>query len=327
MIDDAVSAGPASPSDPLDGWTVRALVGPTASGKSRLALAVAERAGAEVLSLDSMLVYRGLDVGTAKPTADERRRVRHHLIDLVDPHERYDVQRYLRDVRAAVADVRSRGARAFFVGGTGFYLAALLRGLFEGPPVDPALRAALEARVEREGAAALHAELAALDPEAARRIHANDVKRLVRALEVPQQTGRTLTDWQREWGWHAGRPPAERPARLVGLELPPAQLERRIRERTRAMLDAGWADEAARVRGGPGFSATAVQALGYREALELADGTLDRAACEERVALRTRQFARRQRTWFRKFPTIRWLAADLDGEALLAGALDALGWS
>jgi tRNA dimethylallyltransferase len=308
--------------DPFAGWTLRALVGPTASGKSALGLAVAERAGAEILSLDSMLVYRGLDVGTAKPGPAERARVRHHLIDLVEPAERYDVQRYLQDAREAVRELRARGARGFFVGGTGFYLAALLRGLFEGPPVDAARRARGEERARRAGTEALHAELARVDPASARRIHARDTKRLVRALEVFEQTGRALSTWQREWGWHGAARPAQ-PARIVGIDVASAELDRRIAARAEAMLAAGWADEATRVRAGPGFGASARQALGYREVLALADGRIERAECLAQIALRTRQFARRQRTWLRKLPVARWLPPDADPADVLA----AFGWS
>ncbi len=308
-----------APDDPLDVEPLHALVGPTASGKSAVALAVAERAGAEIVSMDSMLVYRGLDVGTAKPSAAERARVPHHLVDLVEPSERYDVQRYLRDARAAVRAIRARGRRALFVGGTGFYLKALVRGLFEGPPVEPALRAELEERARALGPDALHAELAAVDPDAAARLHPNDVRRVVRGLEVWRQTGRRLSDWQREWSAGAGRARV-----LVGLERGPDELERRIRARTRAMLDAGWADEARAVRERDGFGPSARQALGYAEALRLADGELERAAAEELIALRTRQFARRQRTWFRHFPDIRWIDA---GRAdVVPETLAALGW-
>ena len=291
-------------SDPLDREPLCALVGPTASGKTALALEVAERAGAEILSLDSMLVYRGLDVGTAKPTGPERARVRHHLLDLVGPEERYDVQRYLADARAALEEVRARGARALFVGGTGFYLAALLRGIFEGPRVEPGIRAALEARAREVGPAALFAELTARDAASAARLHPNDVRRVVRALEVLEQTGRPLSDWQREWRATPG--PRERSARLVGLEVPRAELDARIRARTEAMLSAGWREEALAVRAARGFGPSAAQALGYAEVLAWADGALDREQAAERIQQRTRQFARRQLTWFRKLP-IRWL--------------------
>lgn len=282
------------------------LVGPTAVGKTAFALELAEELGAEIVSLDSMQVYRRMDVGTAKPSAEERARVPHACLDLVEPSERYDVSRYLADAHAARAAARARGRRALFVGGTGLYLRALSQGLFGGPDVDPVLRAELEARARAEGSAALHAELAPLDPLAAARIHPNDAKRVVRALEVLRQSGRTLSDWQREWGWH-GAPAHARALRLVGLELPAEEHARRIRARVRAMFAAGWVEEARAIRDSCGFGPSAIQALGYREVLAVADGALALAACEERVLQLTRRFVRRQRTWFRSFPAIRWL--------------------
>ncbi|MCC6407193.1 MAG: tRNA (adenosine(37)-N6)-dimethylallyltransferase MiaA [Planctomycetes bacterium] len=277
------------------------LVGPTAAGKSELALALAERTGAEILSLDSMLVYRGLDVGTAKPSASERARAPHHLLDLVLPDQRFTAQDYVAAARAALADVQARGRRAFFVGGTGLYLKLLTSGLFEGPEADPALRARLEARYDELGSSAFHGELLRLDPPTAARLHPNDKKRVVRALEVYEQTGRPLSAWQREWSVVSPRR-----WRIAGLDLAVAELDRRILARTEAMLAGGWADEARRVRASPGFGPTAAQALGYHEVLQLVDGELTAEECARRIALKTRQFARRQRTWFRKFPESVW---------------------
>jgi tRNA dimethylallyltransferase len=282
------------------------LVGPTAVGKTAFALELAEALGAHIVSLDSMQVYRGMDVGTAKPTPAERARVPHECLDLVEPSERYDVSRYVVDARAALERLRAAGRRALFVGGTGLYLRALAQGLFGGPSADLALRARLVARARVAGSPALHAELARVDPAAAARIHPNDEKRVVRGLEVFEQTGRPLSDWQREWGRDGGAP-ARAPLRLVGLSLPAGELERRIRARVRAMLDGGWVEEARAIRDTAGFGPTASQALGYREVLELAAGGMDRAACEERVVQLTRRFVRRQGTWFRSFPAIRWL--------------------
>jgi tRNA dimethylallyltransferase len=289
-----------------DELPLRCLVGPTAVGKTAFAMELAEALGAWIVSLDSMQVYRRMDVGTAKPTPAERERVPHFALDLVEPSERYDVQRYLADARAAVAAVHARGKRALFVGGSGLYLKALTSGLHEGPGADLELRAGLEERVRMEGVPALHAELARVDPEAAQRIHPADKKRVVRALEVFQQTGRPISDWQREWGWH-GRAPLERELRIVGLALEPEALQERVRARVRAMLAQGWVDEARAIRDGVGFGPTAIQALGYREVLEHADGRLDRDALEERLVQRTRQFIRRQRTWFRSFAAVRWI--------------------
>ena len=286
---------------------LRFLIGPTAVGKSAAALALCERSGCEIVSLDSMQVYRGMDIGTAKPTPAERARVRHHMLDLAGPEERFDVQRYLRELEPVTADLARRGARALFVGGTGFYLKALTHGLFEGPEVDAGLRARLEQRYAAEGAEALHAELGRVDPPAAARIHARDRKRVLRGLEVFEQTGRALSDWQREWGWH-GRTAEPRPVRIAGLDCPMPELERRIAARTRAMLAGGWVDEARAIRSGPGFGPTAIQALGYREVLELGDGTLAREDCEQRIVRATRRFARRQRTWWRRLDA-RWSPA------------------
>lgn len=282
------------------------LVGPTAVGKSAFALEQALELGAEIVSMDSMQVYRGMDIGTAKPSPAERARVPHACLDLVEPSERFDLAQYLGAAEAARARARAAGRRALFVGGTSLYLKALLQGLFEGPPIDPELRAALNARAAGEGSPTLHAELARLDPPAAARIHANDAKRVVRALEVLAQTGRTLTDWQREWGWH-GAPARARPARLVGLALPAEEHAAHIPARIEAMLAQGWVEEARAIRAGCGFGPSAIQALGYREVLELADGVRTRADCALRVAELTRRFVRRQRTWLRSFPGIRWL--------------------
>lgn len=304
--------------DPLERAPLCALVGPTACGKTALALEACDRAGAEVLSMDSMLVYRGLDVGTAKPTIEEQARVPHHLIDLVEVGEVFDASRWLAEARDAVDDCLTRGRRPLFVGGTGFYLAALLKGLFEGPPPDPAIREPLEQR-GREDPEGLHRELQEVDPDSAARLHANDVRRVVRALEVLEQTGRTLSSWQDQWS----APPARaRRARLVGLEVETERLDQRIRQRAARMLEDGWVAEAERART-RGLARGAAQALGYAEVLDLADGVITEEQALDAIALRTRQFARRQRTWYRKF-AIEWLPAG--DSALLARALAHWGW-
>ena len=296
------------------------LVGPTAVGKTELGLELARELGAEIVSLDSMQVYRGLDRGTAKPTPAERARVPHHLIDVVGPEERYDVARYLRDAEAAVQRLAAAGKRALFVGGTGLYLKVLCAGLFDGPPPDLELRARLQERVRASGLAPLYAELLLCDPTSAARIHANDEKRVLRALEVLAQTGRTLSAWQREWA----DPGRARATRIVGLTLDFEELEQRIAARVGAMLDAGWIEEARAISEGPGFGPTAIQALGYREVLALARGELTRSACVARITQLTRRFARKQHTWYRSFPAIHWLdprneAARAEARAVLAG--------
>lgn len=319
---------------PLQGMTLCALIGPTAAGKSRTALAVAERCGADIVSLDSMLVYRGMDIGTAKPTSAEQARVRHHMLDRVDPHACYDVQRYFAELRTVIRALAREGRRALFVGGTGFYLKALTSGLFAGPPVDRELRARIESRLLQQGNVRAHEELARVDPRAAARIHVQDTKRLVRALEVFEQTGRPISEWQSQWEPSAGgavrAPRVER--RLVGLELANSELDRRIAARTGAMLAAGWIEEALAIRAARGFSPTSIQALGYREVLELADQRIDAHTCRARIVQKTRRFARRQRTWYRKFEDVRWFespgeSADPVREGELADAIaTALEW-
>lgn len=310
------------PSDPLRGTRLLALVGPTAVGKSALALALCERMGAEIVSLDSMQVYRGLDIGTAKPSAEERARVPHHMLDLALPSERFDVQRYVRELAPVLDDLAARGKQALFVGGTGFYLKVLTSGLFEGPDVDVELRARLMRRAASEGDQALHAELGRVDPVSAARIHPHDTKRVVRGLEVYLQTGKALSSLHTQWAGLGSL----RPRRIVGLRAATPELDRRIRERTRGMFEAGWPAEAARVRASGGFGVTAVQALGYAEALRVHDGELGLDEAVLRIALATRQFARRQRTWYRKFPDITWLELETHAERgdLVAAALRAL---
>ncbi len=292
---------------------IAAVVGPTASGKSALAMALAGAHGAEILSMDSMQVYRGMDIGTAKPSAAQRGRVRHHLLDLVPSSAVFSVADWLAAAQAALADCRARNVRALLVGGTAMYLAALLHGMFDGPAVDLELRQRLKLQAEQVGAKKLHEELARVDPHSAARLHPNDQKRVLRALEVFEQTGRTLSDWQQQ-GWSAGTQSQDRGARLVGVDLGQDRAgDQRIRARVEAMLDAGWQAEATALRAGPGFSITSSQALGYQAVLDLADGKVTRAACVDQVALATRQFARRQRTWLRRFPQIAWLGADEPG--------------
>lgn len=333
MMDPGKGMGPGAPGegdpgpgegvvDPLDRVPLRFVVGPTAAGKSALSLSLAESLGAEIVSLDSMTIYRGMDIGTAKPGADELARVPHHLIDIVDPDERFDLRQYLEAVRGVCSDLIRRGSSPLFVGGTGLYLAAVLRGLFEGPPADLELRARLEARAKEaaEGGAPglLHGELEAVDPAAAAQIHVNDLRRTIRALEVFELTGVPLSVQQREWGGEASAREAR--AVLVGVQLPTEVLDQKIAARTAEMLDEGWPQEALSVAEGPGFGRSASQALGYDTALALARGEMSREEAEGLIALRTRQFARRQRTWYRKFP-IQWFdprEADTPDRALKA---------
>ena len=270
------------------------LTGPTAVGKTAVGVALARRLGAEVVALDSMTVYRGMDVGTAKPTVDERGDVAHHLIDLVGPDEAFSVAEYRRRAMEVVREIEARGGRALFVGGTPLYLKAMLRGLFDGPGANAESRRELEETAARLGPAALHERLAAVDPATAARLHPNDVRRVVRALEVVAATGSPLSSFQTG---HAR--PAEG-ALVFALARPRAELCARIDARVVRMFEEGLVDEARAIQGGPSpFGPVAAQAVGYREALDLLTGRIGRAAAIERTQARTRQFSKRQATWFR----------------------------
>jgi len=279
-------------------------MGPTASGKTALALEWAERLGGEIVSVDSALVYRGLDIGAAKPTREEQARVPHHLIDLREPWQPYSAAEFANDARAAIADITARARMPILAGGTGLYFHALLDGLSDMPGADPGVRAALEAEAARRGWAGLHAELAAIDPVAAARIHATDAQRIQRALEVHRVSGRTLTEWQRD------AKPA-RPDRLHVLKLMLAPRDRevlhaRIARRFDQMLEGGLLDEVRALRARPELAAhprpldlPALRAVGYRQAWEHLDGQYDRAELRERGIHATRQLAKRQLTWLR----------------------------
>lgn len=300
-----------------------ALVGPTASGKSALAMAMAEALGdVEIVSVDSMQVYRGLDIGTAKPTCEERARVAHHLVDVADPWEEWSVARFQAEARAAIAGIERRGRRALLVGGTGLYVRAVVDDL-RFPGEDPEIRARLEAQAAApDGPTRLHAVLAARDPVAAARIEPRNTRRIVRALEVIELTGQPFSATGVGLA-HYG--PTVVPVRLVGLDLPPAVLDERIRARVDAMYAAGLLDEvrALTARGRPPLSRTAAQAIGYREARAVLDGTQPSiAAAREATVVRTRQFARRQIRWFRRDPRITWLDTGRNPEALLPALLE-----
>jgi tRNA dimethylallyltransferase len=273
---------------------VIAIVGPTASGKSALAMRVAERLGGEIVSADSRQVYRAMDIGTAKPTALERARIPHHLVDVVDPGERYDVLRYQRDSRAALAEVRARGHVALVVGGTGLYVRALLDGLdLASLPHDPAVRA----RLESEGPSELYERLRAIDPEAASRVDLRNRRRLVRYLEVATIAG--------------GPVPRVRGASIaalrIGLRPPREALIAAIERRVRAMVDAGVLDEArALVARGVDPRLPSMSAHGYVHWAAHLRGEVDLETAIARTSRDVRAYSRRQMTWFRRDPAIRW---------------------
>jgi len=285
------------------------VTGPTGSGKSRLALDLAERAGAEIIAMDSMTLYRGLDIGTAKPTTGDRRRIPHHLIDVLDPWESGSVAWWLTRAAECAAEIKSRGKRILIVGGTPLYLKSLLRGLFEGPPAHPEIRARLESIVEREGSAALHRQLALVDPTTAERLHPNDVRRLVRALEVFETTGQPISRWQEQW-----RQPVNvaRGPTVYCIERPRDELYSRIDQRVITMLDSGWLDEARRLRQlSQPLSREVSAAIGYRALFSHLDGLLSHDELVQSIQTQTRNFARRQLTWFRQLSECRFVPAEL----------------
>ncbi|HZZ72261.1 MAG TPA: tRNA (adenosine(37)-N6)-dimethylallyltransferase MiaA [Pirellulales bacterium] len=272
------------------------ITGPTAGGKTSTGVELARRLGAEIVSLDSMAVYRGMDLGTAKPTVAEQAAAVHHLLDLVDPSDEYSVARYLLDAEQAVQSIQARGKQVLFVGGTPLYLKALLRGIFAGPPADWSFRESLQEFARTAGKAALHARLAGVDPAAAARLHVEDERRVIRALEVFEKTGRPISAWQAQF--ERGRPAAE--CRVFVLAWPRAELHARIERRVDEMFSAGLVDEVrAWLAGGGSYGRTASQAVGYREVLEHLRGERNLPATIALVKLRTRQFAKRQDTWFR----------------------------
>jgi len=339
------------------------LTGPTGAGKTQLALDLAERLDAEIISMDSMALYRGMDIGTAKPTPEERQRVRHHLVDVLEPWESASVAWWLTQAEACCRDIEARGKQVLFAGGTPLYLKALLCGLFDGPPADAALRRRLEEEAAEHGTAALHRRLADVDPVGAARIHPNDLRRIVRALEVHTLTGRPISAWQTQWkqgsgargqgsgkkGQSAGdagqgaaaqetdslapdpwplTPPSLTP--VLWLDLPRAELYARIDRRVEAMFGAGLVEEVRRLRAlDRPLSREAAQALGYKEVFALLEGRATMQETVVQVQTRSRNFAKRQITWFRHLPGCRpatkeltwdrWQSKMRTSDALAAG--------
>lgn len=281
--------------------SVLALVGPTASGKSAVALALAERRGdVEVVATDAFTLYRGMDVGTAKPDPDVRRRVAHHLVDVLDPWEPASVAWFQERARAAIADVRARGRVPLLVGGSGLYFRAVVDDL-RFPPTDPAVRGTLEDRY-RDAPEEAHRDLAVRDPDAAARIEPGNLRRSVRALEVIELTGRPFSSFAADWERY--RPVYDD---LVVRGTDTDDLRARIEGRARAMVGGGLLEEARRLRSSPRpLSRTAEQAIGYAEAFAVLDGELAEDDLAEAVARRTWRYARRQRSWFRADPRVVW---------------------
>ncbi len=297
---------------------ILAIVGPTATGKSALAMALAQRLGGEIVNADALQVYRGFDIGTAKPGLAARGRVPHHLIDILDPAERYSAGEFARRAREAIAEIQGRGRVPLVVGGSGLYLRALCEGLSPMPPSDPEMREALRQRLEAEGLAPLREELRRLDPVTAQRLAAGDTQRVLRALEVALVSGRPLSSWTAEQPFGTQGIATIR----VGLTLPRGILYDQIAGRVTHMLEAGWLDEVEtllRQRLSPALPA--FQAIGYRQLVRYLEGTVSLELAVEDIVRETRRFAKRQETWFRKEPEVAWFSAQ-DLERQIPGVLE-----
>ncbi|QZE24799.1 tRNA isopentenyltransferase MiaA [Mycobacteroides abscessus subsp. abscessus] len=291
------------------------VVGATATGKSDLALDLAERLGGEIVNTDAMQFYRGMDIGTAKLPPDERRGVPHHLIDILDVTDEANVQTFQEQARAAIADIRARGNRPILVGGSGLYARAATDHL-DFPGTDPEVRARLETEVDADRWAA-HAKLTDLDPKAAEKITVNDVRRIVRALEVIELTGQPFTASLPEYT-------AIEPTIHIGLALDRSTLHERIAARVGLMWDAGWVDEVRTLLDrGLARGKTASRAIGYAQIQDYLAGAIDAESARESTIVRTRQFARRQDTWFRRDPRVTWIDSGVaEAGAKLDRALD-----
>ncbi|MDB4652614.1 tRNA (adenosine(37)-N6)-dimethylallyltransferase MiaA [bacterium] len=285
------------------------LTGATASGKTKVSLELARILDAEIISLDSMAIYRGMDIGTAKPDSAQRSAVPHHLIDIVDPPESFSVSEYRDSALSKIREIQESGKQVLFVGGTALYLKALLRGLFEGPPADWDFRTEIEQEIENSGAEFLHQRLAMIDPVSAHKLHENDHRRIIRALEVYKQTGKPISHWQMQFD--EGRQADQ--CRVFTIRHDRPVLHQRIEARVEAMFSEGLVDE---VRGllerWSDIGKTASQAVGYREVIDFLSDKMTMEETVERVRVRTRKFARHQETWFRGMSECRIL--DLESE-------------
>lgn len=288
------------------------IFGCTGSGKGAVARELATRIGGEIISVDSMKVYRRMDIGTAKPDPQTRRRLPHHLIDVVEPSESFSTAQFVKLADAAIHDINRRGRVPIAVGGTALYIKSLSEGLFEGPSADPQLRAILRTRAHNEGVEVLHSDLASVDPDAARRIHRNDLRRVVRALEVFQLTGTAISTLQTQWDRDH---PARRCA-FVALRRTLEDQSGRTNRRTKRLIELGWVDEVrALLEESPPIGKTARQALGYNELIEYIHGRVALEEAVERIKIATRRLAKAQRTWFKRFRSLHWIYIEPDDPA------------
>ncbi|MDK9717112.1 MAG: tRNA (adenosine(37)-N6)-dimethylallyltransferase MiaA [Trichlorobacter sp.] len=281
------------------------IAGPTASGKSALALDLAEQLEGEIICVDSLTVYRGLEIGSAKPTPEQRQRIPHHLLDICEPTDPFTAADFRIAADAAIQDISSRGKRPILAGGTGLYLRSLLRGLNKAPGEDQALREVLHKRMELEGGEALLAELAKVDPDSAQRLHPNNRNRIIRALEVFQTTGISLSQFQAEHGFSD----SSYHALQFCLDLPRPELYQRINDRVDAMLAAGLVAEVqGLLQSGSPPDCKPLQAIGYKEVVAYLQGDYDQTEMTRLIKRNTRHFAKRQLTWFRAEPEMQWVA-------------------
>ena len=295
------------------------LTGATAGGKTRVSVELARNLDAEIISMDSMTIYREMDIGTAKPTIEQRGGVPHHLIDLIDPIESFSVSQFRDAALAKIDDIRSRGKEVLFVGGTALYLKAMLRGIFEGPPADWEFRKAVEQEIESVGIEALHARLQQVDPLSAHKLHSHDQRRIIRALEVYKTTGRPISHLQQEFETET---PAEQ-CRVFALRHRREVLHERIERRVEQMFEEGLVDEVRQLLDRwKELSRTAAQAVGYQEVIEFLDGKLEHADAVEKIKVRTRRFARHQETWFRGLTECRLI--DLTPDQTQSDVVEAL---
>ncbi|MFO0587112.1 MAG: tRNA (adenosine(37)-N6)-dimethylallyltransferase MiaA [Polyangiaceae bacterium] len=278
--------------------TLLVVVGPTASGKTELAIRLAERLGGEIIGADSVQIYRGFDIGSGKPTAEERARAPHHLLDIADPLEPIEAQRWADLAEEAIRDIRARGRLPIVCGGTFLWVKALVWGLAPMPPGDARIRAEHQRIAESEGRAALHARLAAIDPASAERLSPNDLVRVSRALEVHALSGRTMTEWQSEHGFREPR----HKAHLVAPRRAPEDLDERVARRTRTWLETGWIDEVKDLLARGYGESRAMKSVGYREVQSFVEGSPPDPDLATAVIRATRTFVRRQRTWLRDLP-------------------------
>jgi tRNA dimethylallyltransferase len=283
------------------------LCGPTAVGKTSVAIETARHFGGEIISADSMQIYRHMDIGTAKPSSKERRMIFHHLIDIVDPDEPFDAAKFAREAGKIIAHLDNEKKTAFVAGGTGLYIKALVHGLFEGKPSNPAIRSRLKLELARSGPDFLYTKLAAVDPASAQKHHPNDTHRVIRALEVFEISGKPMSAWQKDHGF------SDRPyqALKIGLTMDREKLYRRIDTRVDAMIEAGLQDEVATLleKGYPN-RLKSMQSIGYRHMADHVEGRLPFDEAVRTLKRDTRRYAKRQFTWFKKDPSIIWINPD-----------------